>query len=369
MAVDPSIQGVHLVGSIPGLNSSEDVFRTVCKALPGRLKRIPDGETGSRNYFTYFQSFAFQAAGASTADMLVDFTDNAYKGKTQELEEEQVAEAVNKLEENGFKTGYDDAAVESYATFRKLKEEGVIGKDVRFQVGLPTALSVIGPFIERAYQTKVEIFYEKALLDALERIQKEIPHQDLAIQIDLAVDTAISEGVYITPWWEPVRQGVIDRILCLFNAIDADVSAGFHFCYGLYLSRFVPTLTDGSLGDMDHKHWLEPPSLKVVTENFLMIHAGAKRSIDFVHMPVPKDRSDEAYFEPLEKLDGKLRDTEVYLGLVHYDDEEGTKERIQTASKYLREFGVATECGMGRTPVDQIDNIYQISKDVSLAFN
>ena len=38
---------VHLVGSI-GLNSVEEIFRTVGQRLGRRLKRSPDGEIGGR---------------------------------------------------------------------------------------------------------------------------------------------------------------------------------------------------------------------------------------------------------------------------------------------------------------------------------
>lgn len=120
-------------------------------------------------------------------------------------------------------------------------------------------------------------------------------------------------------------------------------------------------------GDMEHKHFFEPPSLKIVTENLLMIKEGANRSIDWAHMPVPKDRSDDAYFEPLQQLNGKLSDTELFLGVVHYNDEAGTRKRIKTAGKYVSHFGVATECGLGRTPVEQVDDIWKISRDVSAA--
>lgn len=123
-----------------------------------------------------------------------------------------------------------------------------------------------------------------------------------------------------------------------------------------------------TVGDMDHKHWMEPQSLKLVAENLLSIKAGAKRSIDWAHMPVPKDRKDDAYFEPLKQLDGKIGDTELYLGVVHHGDEEGTKERIHTAGKFVSKFGVATECGLGRTPAGQVENIYEISNKVSAAF-
>ena len=44
-----------------------------------------------------------------------------------------------------------------------------------------------------------------------------------------------------------------------------------------------------------------------------------KRPIQLIHMPVPRNRADDAYFEPLRKL--KLRpETQLCLGLVHHTD-------------------------------------------------
>jgi len=65
-------------------------------------------------------------------------------------------------------------------------------------------------------------------------------------------------------------------------------------------------------------------------------------------MPVPRDRSDDAFFAPLKNL--KMhKETELVLGLVHSEDGvAGTKKRIATASKYASDFAVATECGIGR---------------------
>jgi hypothetical protein len=52
--------------------------------------------------------------------------------------------------------------------------------------------------------------------------------------------------------------------------------------------------------------------------------------------------------------------TELYLGLVHPNDEEGTKRRIRAVGEAGVEmtFGVATECGLGRTPVGELDSIF-----------
>ena len=42
--------GVHLVGSIAA-QTSEEAFLAACNGLPGRLRRVPDGETGERCNF------------------------------------------------------------------------------------------------------------------------------------------------------------------------------------------------------------------------------------------------------------------------------------------------------------------------------
>src|ERR1700757_4503887 len=75
--------------------------------------------------------------------------------------------------------------------------------------------------------------------------------------------------------------------------------------------------------------------------------AGVVRPIQFFHMPVPKGRTDDAYFAPLDNL--RLhRETRLYLGLVHHDDAAGDAARIAAARRHVRIDGVATECGMAR---------------------
>jgi hypothetical protein len=63
---------------------------------------------------------------------------------------------------------------------------------------------------------------------------------------------------------------------------------------------------------------------------------------------VPIDRTDDAFYAPLEKLQ-LAPTTELYLGLVHAKDGvEGTSRRIAAARKHVGEFGIASECGISR---------------------
>ena len=70
--------------------------------------------------------------------------------------------------------------------------------------------------------------------------------------------------------------------------------------------------------------------------------------MDLPHLPVPKDRTDDAYFAPLGDL-SLPAETALYLGLIHHADAAGDRARIAAAHKVVSRFGVATECGWGRT--------------------
>ena len=45
------------------------------------------------------------------------------------------------------------------------------------------------------------------------------------------------------------------------------------------------------------------------------------------------------------------------LGLIHYDDEDRDCARIDTVLRFLDSFGVATECGWGRTDPNRLPGL------------
>jgi hypothetical protein len=80
---------------------------------------------------------------------------------------------------------------------------------------------------------------------------------------------------------------------------------------------------------------------------------------------VPRNRDDDAYFAPLQRL--ALRpETELCLGLVHLTDGvEGTKRRLATAKKHAGNFSIATECGFGRRDPRTIPELLRIHAEVA----
>ena len=138
------------------------------------------------------------------------------------------------------------------------------------------------------------------------------------------------------------KQEIFDELARLGGLIPDEVELGYHLCYG-------------SPAD---EHLLMPKDMGVLVEIADGFTSRLARRLDFLHLPVPKDRTDAAYFEPLRSLNVPAG-TEVMLGLIHYDDAQGDAARIATASNYLTFFGVATECGWGRTDPARVTGLLE----------
>ena len=338
--MSPSASGVLLLGSLP-LASSEESFRTAVAALPGRLERIPDGETGLRDNFFGFQHPVFP----------IDTVQPRLGGQPS-------SQKIYKVSDLG-PTKYDDFALESFEVFQRLQNDGTIPSETRFQVCFPSPLGVVRGFIESDYCAAIEPLYEEKLLDAVRRVQDKIPASKLSIQWDLPIEVGMIEysqgriqDPYYAPWFSntDVVPAIVERIVRLSSAIDAGVDLGFHLCYG----------------DEDHAHFVEPENTALLVDfaNAIVQKVSPVHAIKYVHMPVPKSRTDAAYFAPLKNL--KLNGTKLYLGLIHPNDAEGTKRRIEAAKGvYQGSFGVASECGLGRTPKEELNSILAIAKSVT----
>src|SRR5205807_3611576 len=127
------------------------------------------------------------------------------------------------------------------------------------------------------------------------------------------------------------RREAIEVLTKIGDAVPPAVELGYHLCYG-------------SPAD---EHLVQPKDTGIMVEMTNAVSAGVRRAIQYFHMPVPKNRTDDAYFAPLAGL--RLRpETQLYLGLVHHDDAAGDRARLAAARRHARVDGVATECGMAR---------------------
>ena len=337
---------VHLVGAI-GLDTVPETYETLGRVLGDRLQRVPDGEPGGRRMWIAWQfpllraNPYLEAVPPAPGQSIIFFP---YV---------KLAKGVDPKDLKFCELGYAREAMASYMEFKQAKAAGALPAHVRFQVSLPTPYAVISAFCVAEDQAKIEPVYEAAMLREVRTICATVPHDELAIQWDVCPEMVAWDGRLprMSNLPDP-KAAITERLKRISEAVPADVQLGFHLCYG----------------DVDGKHFIEPLDAGKLVELANALAASIDRPITYIHMPVPIERTDEDYFKPLAGLKLKLG-TELYLGCVHAGDGvEGTRKRIEAARKYAPEFGVATECGMGRckTPEVVVD-LLQIHADCTSA--
>jgi len=333
-------RGVHLVGSVP-LSSPDEVFRTVAASLGDRLRRIPDGETGPRSDWIVWQ---YPVLSALPQFEVGPPGPDHYRALPRlRLRAGERATGV-RLES----LGYAQAAIASYRVFARLKRDGVVPRTCRLQVSLPTPLAPISAFVATEDQAALEPIYEARMLEELNEILDAIPHEQLAVQWDTNVELGMLEGVFPV-WFSDIRAGILERLLRLSRHVAPDVELGFHLCYGA----------------AQLKQFQAPADASKLVQIANALTSAIDRPLSWIHMPVPRERDDEAYFEPLGDL--RLRpETQLFLGLVHLTDgAEGARRRIQAALHFVRDFGIATECGWGRRAPQTIPALVELHREVS----
>ena len=334
---------VHLVGSVP-LENADEVFATASAALGSRLKRIPDGETGARGDWITWLEPAFSGNPAvEKSDQLFRVHAQA-PGRLRYRLKPGLAAADIRFED----LFYADIARASYAAFKRLQKAGTITAGTRFQVDLAPAHSVLWLFLVDELHAAIDPIYNAALKCEIDKMAAAIPHHDLAIQFDVASAVfARLQRAEPSPYGrtrEEMQARFSAILIDLGNHVPDDVELLFHLCYG----------------DAGHRHVVEPTDMGDMVEFTNRLVRGMRRRIDLVHMPVPRDRSDAAYFAPLRdlRLDPA---TKLCLGLVHYTDGiEGTTQRLATARRFVTDFAIATECGFGRRDPATIPELLRI---------
>lgn len=346
-------RGALLVGSV-NYDDAETTMRTAAGLLGPRLRRIPDGEVGIRFHWIMFQPDVL--GGAEGIERVG--AERIPFGAGLDARPLRIGEGVDASSIVLPSLGYASAAIESYATFRRLRSEGAIAEGVRFQVSLPTPLAVISSFFSGDDRAAIEPVYTAAIRRELDGILTAIPHDDLAIQWDVASEMGIIEraagyGRIMEAWWpgDPF-DGLVERLAELIDAVPAGVEVGVHLCYG----------------DAAEKHFSEPADAANLVRFANAVIAAAHRPLTWLHLPVPIERDDDAYFSPLDAL-ALGEGTELYLGLVHREDgAEGARRRIDAAAPHAAEFGVATECGIGRAPAGSTEGILNTHAEVAEAW-
>jgi hypothetical protein len=176
---------VLLVGSV-GLRDNEEVFRTVGPLLGQRMARIPDGETGERTSWVTrlrrviednpaFEDDPVEKAAGGRITHPVEGT-RTWKGApaiqrgAPPPPRLRLRAGIRPQDVRIGKLGYPQAAVDSYRLLRRLRDEGVVPKHLRFQVSLPTTAAFLNAHVVVEHHAAVEPVYRAHLIGELKEI-------------------------------------------------------------------------------------------------------------------------------------------------------------------------------------------------------
>jgi hypothetical protein len=321
---------VHFVGSIP-LPDTETVFRTLAGTAGRHIARLPDGETGIRKtWIRFLQDVLAQNPAIEFAADVPPFRFVQWDGKLiREIPRLRVKPGMTPDAED-FKTGYADMAIASFAIFDRLQKARVIPSGVKFQISIPTPIAPTYNNVVPSDRPKLLPALTRHFIGEVQSIAAALPNDRIAVQWDVCQEVLAWEGYY-EPGPVDVRTETIDVLAQIGDAVPAAIELGYHLCYG-------------SPAD---EHMVQPKDAGIMVEIVNAVVARVRRPIQFFHLPVPKGRTDDAYFAPLDSL--KLEPgTALYLGLIHHNDAEGDAKRLAAARRHVRVDGIGTECGMAR---------------------
>ncbi len=344
---------VHFNGSV-NLPDGEAVMQAISSRIPSGVRRMTDGETGERGYWILFQIQKFGAMPEFRSEVV----GQAYETDSEAppMRQFHLAEGASADTINWPNLGYADAYAASFEVFDRLQGDGTIPAGVRFQMQYPTPLASMAGTIAPDDLPAVAAAYERALFADLDAALARLPHDRVAVQWDVAVEFGLLEGAMGPGDPMPMEHIVPALVRCL-NQVPADVPVGMHLCYG----------------DYGHQHFKQPESVRMQVDLVNAVNAAAKRPSSWASFTVPQARNDAAYFAPLRDLAGS--ETELYFALVPYhpdDQPDGTTaaqiEHIDSALAEspggAREWGVCTECGMGRVDAGDVPKLLDLHRQI-----
>jgi hypothetical protein len=194
----------------------------------------------------------------------------------------------------------------------------------------------------------------------LDRLIGVLPHDEVAVQWDVAVEFGILEDSF-GPGGSQAFDAIVAGLARCVGQVPAGVPAGLHLCYG----------------DYGHQHFKQPGSLALQVRVLNAVTETAGRPVSFVSFTVPQYQRDEAYFAPLAELAADPG-TELNFALVPYHPAEQapgtTGDQVRFIDAGLaasqgrsRAWGICTECGMGRASRDEIPELLDLHREIVAA--
>jgi hypothetical protein len=359
---------VLLVGSIARPEdgwSVEEVFRNSARTLGDYVSVLPDGEVGDRSaWITYIARHAYHGH----PDLMTLSRHTFEDWKPRHYNDQWRFAVRDGVSEIHFeKIGYAEEALRSYEIFRRLRDAGQIPPEIRFLVTYPLTESAVRAFFGKPRDFEIVWrAYNDAVRRELAALADAIPHQELAIQFDMARETAAVEGIefnFPDSDLRHVPQEPLERCCSALNeltpAVPHDAWLGLHVCYG--------SLGHKEGESPDSAHFKPIPDLAVAVRMANAAVRAVARPAQYVHMPVQLADLRDEFYAPLERLE--IGDVRLYLGLVDLSDGiDGALRRVEVARRHAPSFGIGTPCGWGRRPLSQkVQDLLDLNRDVARA--
>ena len=335
---------VHFNGAV-NMPDAETVFRELASRVGDLAHAYPDGETGPLNRWAMYPLDALLAT-----EGLADAGVRRFMRTNDEFPQVKIEDGVDEIRMSDL--GYTDLFLAGYELFGRLRDEGVIPASVRFQVQLPTPTAPLSLLVRPQDFARLYGPLESAMFADLERFLAAVPHDDVEVQWDVAAEFSLLED---EDWYKFGEfrdpDSVVPNLARCIDVVPEDVRVGLHLCYG----------------DYKHGHESEPESLGTQVKLVNDAAGAAHRRIDFAAFTVPQNRDDEEFFEPLKEL----RPESVgrsYFGIVPYypsRQPQGTVARqAANIDRYVADWGVCTECGMGRHEAETVPNLLDLHRSI-----
>ena len=191
----------------------------------------------------------------------------------------------------------------------------------------------------------------------LDRLLATVPPDEVAVQWDVAVEFGILEEAF-APGGAQAFDAIIAALARCIDQVPAGIPAGLHLCYG----------------DYGHQHFKQPGSLALQVRVLNAVTAAAGRPVSFVSFTVPQYQREDSYFAPLAQLTADPG-TELNFALVPYHPAEQAPGTTETQIRLIdaalaaspggpRDWGICTECGMGRASRDEIPALLDLHRQI-----
>jgi hypothetical protein len=226
-----STRDVLFVGSVPG-KSVEDVLSRCAGAVGGHAFAFPDGELGPRQMWVGAigeLAYSKHPGLERLPDTTLPF--GGYRARDADVSFDEVYP-------------YAEFALDSYRTFRRLRDAGELPENARFQVSLPTAHAAIVayfPDVERWPQLFAA--WSRAMRKGFDDMLAEIPAEELVIQLDYCTEFTDIAGVMDDTTDFNVKRSSEDRLRAhtaadylapMSENLPETVAFGYHICLGTW---------------------------------------------------------------------------------------------------------------------------------------